>query len=498
MNNKKKAFLILYPEDPYFAAIFSQLLLALSKQYPEHLLIVSPVWAINFYNPLTFHPITFARFLKRSLFYITNQSLLKFKASRSISSFLGEQFPSNLKIIGVAEYLIYTILIRLKPCSYRKYLDTRENFTIENIKVGDLIIDTFLRFKPSPSFQATDSFAIKLLKLSFRYISYFDHLFDSYDISNIFASYTTYVYYGIPLRMAQDRGIYVTTFGGRFTFYKHHTPSTFLSHNLDHTSFSNQPSLRNKLSSNAIEAAKISLENRLHGRQDATIAYMTNFSDSHDDTNIFTDCNVIFLHDFYDSPHIYRSMLHSDFFQWLDDTIKTLTSSGEKIFIKPHPNQSVDSKRYIPELIDSYKDNGLVCWISEKVSNAIILKQMPKLVISVYGSVLVEAAYCGVRSISAGDHPAINFNISYNPTSLSDYREKLTKPFLIAPPSPHDSIIFLAQQKSVYSEGIPTSLINYVGCSWEHLNSNSQILYSTAVTDFICSSISSLLKSHFI
>jgi hypothetical protein len=41
---------------------------------------------------------------------------------------------------------------------------------------------------------------------------------------------------------------------------------------------------------------------------------------------------VIFLHDFYDSPHIYHDLVFNDFWEWVCFTIETSRSSGIALF----------------------------------------------------------------------------------------------------------------------------------------------------------------------
>ena len=55
---------------------------------------------------------------------------------------------------------------------------------------------------------------------------------------------------------------------------------------------------------------------------------------------------VIFIHDFYDSPHGHGASIFTDFEDWLINTLNILKKKLEKkIGIRPHPNSHLISKR---------------------------------------------------------------------------------------------------------------------------------------------------------
>jgi hypothetical protein len=242
--------------------------------------------------------------------------------------------------------------------------------------------------------------------------------------------------------------------------------------------------------------AQESLDNRVKGRKDKSISYMQSFSSEFCINEEIAGRHIIFLHDFLDSPHIYRWMLHRDFYHWVTDTLDTLVSRGITIYLKPHPNQSEDSRMVVSRLQKRYAEYTNIKWLSDRTSNYAIFQQRPALVVSVYGSVIAEAAYFSVRSLSAGDHPAYNFKLSYNPTTLHDYHEKLINPELVPPPDPSDAISFIAQHMHYLHDEGCQSLQQFLASNVKLESRNNASLRSQEVSEFVESAIESLLTSH--
>jgi hypothetical protein len=492
----KNTFIVLAPSDPYFLSILSMLICKLSAAYPDYLVLIVPVWGIKFGN--SFSVSNRCKFLSRirsSLGYYKNQLLLNNQLKYFFCQHGLTQFPKNTFLVNhtllrcrIAMWSLYNLKYDLSS-----FAASLEDYKIGPIKVGDLIVDTFLRFRPSASFCSSDSFVDDLLRLSHSYLSFFDYLFCKYNVKAVFGSYTTYVQHGIPHRLCQYKNVESYTFGGATRFYRQHRPSSFLSHAGDHTKYS---LVNLNMSPSILEQAETSLVNRIYGRKDPTISYMQKFSTVQLVNISVAGKHIIFLHDFFDSPHIYRWMLHHDFYHWITDTLNTLNTAGLEVFIKPHPNQSIESSEIVASLKAQYSSQLNITWLSEEIANAALLQQSPRLVVSVYGSIIPESAYCNVRSISAGDHPAINCNLSYDPSDLVDYHHKLLNPELISVPDKRNAIAFLAQHMPEHSGNTIPSLINYLGSTFSEIDNNPSILDASSTKRFLAESLDALLDSH--
>jgi hypothetical protein len=65
---------------------------------------------------------------------------------------------------------------------------------------------------------------------------------------------------------------------------------------------------------------------------------------------------VLFLHDFFDGPHMNGNMIYPDFYEWATDTMNEIQSNKLKIAIKSHPNSRLESLKINYLLQNKYKE----------------------------------------------------------------------------------------------------------------------------------------------
>ena len=489
----QKAILILAPEDPYFISIFSELINAISKTTPSVKILVSPIYGIRYgfcHSARSVYDLI--RCAKHVLGQNIKQQLLCRRIKNLFEYYGADLENSNVKFLGYSSWL---------RCSNRndwnstiewpKFKKELANYSFEDIRMGDLLIDSYLRYKPSHKFNIDDKFVESLAKHASKRMNFTKKMIRLYDICYIFSSYSTYTHHGVPLRLGQKLNVKAVTFGGRRNFFEVHKKGSFVSHSGNHTLYSEKNWISNRLQ----ELAEESFRNRLFGKKDMTISYMSSYSN---DNNAIGSISVlgervIFLHDFYDSPHVYQWMLHQDFNHWITDTLDILVRANKRVFVKPHPNQSNSSASVVSQLKRLYKDEGLVTWLSEKTPNILIFKQKPELVISVHGSVIAESAYCGIKTLSAGDHPGLNFRLSANPSCIQEYHKLLLNPESIPFPTKQAALQFLAtheyQQKEEYR-----ALIGKFGLVFEDIDRDKSILRQKHVKDYISTNIYRMMR----
>ena len=134
---------------------------------------------------------------------------------------------------------------------------------------------------------------------------------------------------------------------------------------------------------------------------------------------------VIFLPNFVDEPHCYGNLVFNDFYEWIVETIEYFKNIKEiKLAIKIHPNSLYASEITTNKLRDKYFD---LIWLEKNVSNRIIFKNKPRLIISPYGTVLHEAAYHGVIPLAAGVNPYMSYRFVFTPKNKKEYFILLNK-----------------------------------------------------------------------
>jgi hypothetical protein len=94
------------------------------------------------------------------------------------------------------------------------------SLTVEGIEVGDLLVDSYLRFKPSPEFDVHDPFVRRLIWQTLKDVRRANAYFNQRKPVVYLTSYTTYLEHGIPARVALSAGVPVWSFGNLNQFGK--------------------------------------------------------------------------------------------------------------------------------------------------------------------------------------------------------------------------------------------------------------------------------------
>jgi hypothetical protein len=337
-------------------------------------------------------------------------------------------------------YSSFGITSNSDPISLKKYLNiSREaflfwkelkdkntllRFTHCNVWIGDLVIDTYLRFKPAPTVRLRDPFLLLVLWRAMKEVHRSKAFFEKVRPLTYLTPYTTYVHHGVPTRVAIECGINVYAFGNYQEFAKLITSSDLVhtrncdKYKEDFAKFIDADYKRNQ--------AEVVLKKRFSGITDPSLSYMRESAYSHKGSVLPEIENrfVIFLHDFYDSPHVYKDMIFNDFWDWICYTIEQLESLNAKYVIKPHPNQIELSDEVIIRLKTLYPS---AVFLSEHVNNIDLVKAGMRCAITVYGTIAHEMAYLGIPTISCAHHPHTSFEFVLNASTLDQYSYLLTK-----------------------------------------------------------------------
>ncbi|MEY2859809.1 MAG: hypothetical protein RL392_267 [Pseudomonadota bacterium] len=294
---------------------------------------------------------------------------------------------------------------------------------INDIEVADLVICSYLRFKPQAQFDFHDPFVRRLIWQALRDARQAEAYFDAKKPSWYLTSYTTYLEHGIPTRVALKHGVKVWSFGNLNRFGKCLSISDPYQ-TLDYSDFRTTFEALSEQASR-LEDARVLLERRLSGCIDAATSYMRQSAYGNDTVPLPSNLNgsvVIFLHDFYDSPHVYPDLIFNDFWQWICFTIDGLRSASATFFLKPHPNQISLSDEALGELCKTYPGLQL---LPATASNVQLAQAGIVCGITAYGTVAHELAYLGIPSICCARHPHHSFGFSRTATTRAEYRAKL-------------------------------------------------------------------------
>lgn len=374
-------------------------------------------------------------------------------SSRSINNAVGSDWVANIKRWPIFSWLIsrqwervYGNIIdrtayRSSPIfqplgDLQKWLRSKKiwellkkqekdfSLVIDGVEYADLIIDTFLRFNPAPYFDVHSKFVRRIIWQMLRDISQAEKYFSTVKPSHFLSSYSSYIVHGVPCRIALKHGVEVVTFGEFSSFIKKLSISDPY-HSKNCANYLTEFEKLNYKEAKLNEAKK-KLSLRLGGHIDAAISYMGESAYSKKSVNFdrseLEGSVVIFLHDFYDSPHIFPGLVFIDFWEWVCFTIEVFEQSKIKFHIKPHPNQIAKNDDVIYKLKIKYPSLLL---LDARVNNLELVKAGIICGITVYGTIAHELSFMGIPSISCAQHSHYKFDFCRTAKNREEYRAML-------------------------------------------------------------------------
>jgi hypothetical protein len=278
-------------------------------------------------------------------------------------------------------------------CLWKKFKRTivkSYSLKYHKIEIGDLVVDTYLRFRPSAKFIINDLFVLKIIWQAIRDIKKSESYFAKEKPDIYFASYSVYLEHGIPVRVAIKHNIKTYVFGNFQIFGKKLTK-------IDYYQTSGCDKYKQLFNSLSHKVKKLK-------KAESQV--------------------VIFLHDFYDSPHIYKNFIFVDFMQWLLFTIKVLKKNDVNFYIKQHPNKITLNAKIIKDLKLLIPEEH---WLPENINTKQLVMQGMTCGITAYGTVAHELAYLGVPSICCSSHPHYSFDFCKTANNKEEYEFFLKK-----------------------------------------------------------------------
>ena len=304
-----------------------------------------------------------------------------------------------------------------------RWLEQEPTLQIDGIEVADLVIDAYLRFRPSAQFDVKDPFVQSLLWQAMRDVRQARAYFSSAKPCLYLTSYSTYLEHGVPVRVALREGVAVWSFGSLARFGKQlHTDDVF--HTPDCSQYQRIFDALDH-QEERLQLAREQLERRLSGGVDPATSYMRQSAYVHSSVKVpdgLEGAAVIFMHDFYDSPHIYPDLVFPDFWRWICFTIQTLAAAGKPFFLKTHPNQIEQGAAVIGQLRQKYPELN---WLPAGITTVQLVDAGMAFGVTVYGTVAHELAYLGVPSIACARHPHNAFDFCRTARTPEAYAELL-------------------------------------------------------------------------
>ena len=304
----------------------------------------------------------------------------------------------------------------------------------DNILVGDLIYDTYLKFYTEPTVEIKDKRFYNLLKDFLSLYFFWKLYFKEKNIKAVIGVHTPYSY-GLILRLAISKNIPTYATSSRFLYsltkkmpYMHGQFKDFKK------TFSK---LDNRFKKKALLLAKKKLELRFKGVAGAKVDLISNekssFGKKINKQLIKQNDNIKVLitpHDFFDAVHIYGETLFEDFYEWLEFLGQFSKKTNYDWYIKNRPNFPGKFQIYQPhtnniikKFVQKYPNIKL---LPNEYSHKQIIDEKIDFVLTCYGSVGVEYPYFNIPVINSSiNNPHINYKFNIQPKTKNEYKNYL-------------------------------------------------------------------------
>ena len=310
------------------------------------------------------------------------------------------------------------------------------NIKDNGIRIGDLIYNSYLRYYSEVKVKTTDPRlrdliceALLILNASLKYMQ-------ESKVAAFIADDYGYIHGGIPTRVAMslDIPVFLVCFGKKFFIYQmfgeketnwHDYPIRWPFHKY-HKLFNEMPSEKQAA---AASIGNAHVNSKLSGAIDKfTLETITAYGKSNERVLEANDKPkmLVLMHDFFDSPHAYRTMLFPDFYDWIHFLLSEAEKTDFEWYIKPHPCVwdektgmiNAQNSGIIDELKSRYPSAK---WIKPQTSNRQLVDDGISAIFTVYGTAGHEFAYFGIPVVNAGDNPHIAYSFNFHPSTIEEY-----------------------------------------------------------------------------
>ncbi len=316
-----------------------------------------------------------------------------------------------------------------------KNKDDLIKYSIDEVNIGIATYDSYLRIYSKATVDMRDNRLFISFKEAIIIFYSIKKYFNDHNVRKVILGHAVYNNWKILSDYAVSKGIDVyVTYNSRLP-PMHHVNENRGLQTINHMNLKKEfSSLDTNTQDIGYNKGFEFFSNRLAGKIDDGIAYMNisaygnkelgfeSFLDSSKDS-IF-----IMLHSFYDSPHGYKEMVFPDFFEWCTRTFEFIQNNQIQhkynIILKPHPNRIEGEDEIIEELIKRF--SFLKC-LNGKENNNTIIESNPKVILTVYGTVIAEFTFAGIPVIACGDNPTSSFDIAFEAHNEKEYYDLLTR-----------------------------------------------------------------------
>ena len=298
------------------------------------------------------------------------------------------------------------------------------DITLENVNVGDLIYDGFLRKYDLPTIEINSKIFENYLKNFIDLYYFWNDFFNKNRISSVIVSHTVYEF-GIVLRLAISRKIKAYSAGSFFIFFHDEKNQSIF----DMKYFAQEfKKLDSQTRLNSIREGKKFIDRKFSGEKTIENKVTALPAESPLLTKNFKkkvlDLNnkkkiLIAAHHFSDAPNAFGRNIFNDFYDWIDFLGQKTINSPNDWYIKFHPLEFDSNKNTIDFFLKKYPKLKL---IDKNITHSQLITEGINLILTIYGTIGLEYAYFQVPVINAGQtNPHCSYNFNYHAKDIVDY-----------------------------------------------------------------------------
>ncbi len=304
---------------------------------------------------------------------------------------------------------------------------------VDNILIGDLIFDTYLKSNQVASVNIKDEKFYTMLKDFIHLFFYWKNFFNKNRIHSIVGVHSVYSY-GIPLRIAISENVNAYTVNSR-ELNKITNKNLFPSTNF--SEFPKRFKLINKeLKITGLKKAKKILLRRVSGKAGVSNHLISNISSFHSkkQKRIIKKTKrikvLICTRNVFDATHVYGKLLFTDNSDWLNFLGKISNRTNYDWYLKTHINLDGKFKLYQPNsnkiifsILKKYKNIKI---LPNNYSHKQIISEKVDFVLTQHGSVGFEYPLFKIPVINSSyNNPQVGYKFNLNPKNIYEYERLL-------------------------------------------------------------------------
>lgn len=310
--------------------------------------------------------------------------------------------------------------------TFPRSLQELEDYSIDGIRIGDLIYDQYCKAhrKPSPDLGSADFDAF--FRESVSLFEAWRRLFDKFQVTAVVGS--SVYRNGFPMRIAISRGILTLSGGGNQLERLHENhlfPDTLWKWYPE--VFRALPGGRRQSGTEEARSERLAL---LNGHTEL-LPYPDYSSPSPFASSIGLNGDVspgqqgivILTHDVFDSTHVWGKNFHPDFFQWFKWVCELSHHIDAQWFVKNHPVEDPEATAFV---INHLKQFPWITVLPPETNPRSMYSAGIRIALTVNGTIASEYPAFGFTVFNCSDlSPHRRYDFSLHPKSPDDLEQKL-------------------------------------------------------------------------